>query len=686
VLTYPEMFVNPLKETETNRVGIDYVIKKMTWYWDLSGHLLKEDMLNSESYAGLRSGLKGRVVDLYKVLLSYQMKSACSYYQNRGLVLLCEMIRLDDWDGNLKDVQAAENAVLQDSHVYNAQQIMDHHEQDTKLLHDIHHSLREQTSLQRDIQQEEEDNKCLKDLLLTDPAADMKRIESSKDTLLPDSYVWILSHRDFIEWRDGETTRLLRIKGGPGKGKTMLLIGVIRELLKSPSNSSLQSFFFCQAKDPNLDNATAVLRGLIYQMLVQQRSLISHIRRKYDKAGPKLFERNAFSSLSGILTDMLRDPRRNCTYLIVDALDECRSGLEQLLKLIVQILSDSSSRVKWLVSSRHRVDIEEGLRLEKGKIELDLEENVQDQVSHAVDEYINHKVLELARLKKYDAKLQADVQSYLQKNSDGTFLWVALVCKQLADKKTLRRKTLSVLKSFSPGLRPFYQRMMEEIHAQTDSEDLELCKQILAACTLAYRPIRLEELISIAGLPDEFSDDQESLRELVGLCGSFLIIRKATIYIVHQSAQDYLVEQASTEIFPNGRTEEQQRIVSRSIEAMDKALQRDVYGLRHPGCSIDKVEHPDPDPLAPIRYACVYWIDHLCEIKSSHDEVGLYDNGTIDVFLRKHFLHWLEALSLIKGISDGVLAIAKLIGLLTVSYYLTKVEYLRILIDLEIFV
>jgi hypothetical protein len=70
-------------------------------------------------------------------------------------------------------------------------------------------------------------------------------------------------------------------------------------------------------------------------------------------------------------------PHRNCTYLIVDALDECRSGLEQLFELIVQILSNSSSKVKWLVSSRHRIDIEEGLRLEKGKIELDLEENVQ---------------------------------------------------------------------------------------------------------------------------------------------------------------------------------------------------------------------------------------------------------------------------------------------------------------------
>src|SRR5436190_9950602 len=81
----------------------------------------------------------------------------------------------------------------------------------------------------------------------------------------------------------------------------------------------------------------------------------------------------------------------------------------------------------------------------------------------------------------------------------------------------------------------------------------------------------------------------------------------------YRSCTDYLL----AEMFLDGRTEEQQRIVSRLIEAMDKALQRDVYGLRHPGCSIDKVEQPNLDPLAPIRYACVYWVDHLCEISAA---------------------------------------------------------------------
>jgi hypothetical protein len=123
-------------------------------------------------------------------------------------------------------------------------------------------------------------------------------------------------------------------------------------------------------------------------------------------------------------------------------------------------------------------------------------------------------------------------------------------------------------------------------------------------------------------------------------------------------------------------------MVSRSLDTMSTTLQRDIYKLKHPGFSIEEIKSPDLDPLAPIRYACVYWVDHLCETESSHDGVGFYEEK-IDKFWRKHFLHWLEALSLIRSISDGVFAIAKLAGSLKVSYYLNKVEYLLILIDPE---
>jgi len=200
---------------------------------------------------------------------------------------------------------------------------------------------------------------------------------------------------------------------------------------------------------------------------------------------------------------------------------------------------------------------------------------------------------------------------------------------------------------------------------------LSCASKILASITLAYRPIHLEELVPIAGLPEEVSSDEGSIKGIVELCGSFLVIRDGIIYFVHQSTKNYFdTPRVKSKIALGGPAEGHCTIVSRSLEAMNNKLQRDIYKLQHLGSPIADVKAPDLDPLASIRYACVYWIDHLCEIESGHDGVGLCDNGMIDVFLKEHFLHWLEALSLMRNLSDSVFAIAKLIGLLTVSHYL----------------
>jgi DNA replication protein DnaC len=73
----------------------------------------------------------------------------------------------------------------------------------------------------------------------TDPRDDKERIEQSKGGLLKDSYKWILDHPDFQQWRDGERSRLLWINGDAGKGKTMLLIGIVKELSQQSEESTL---------------------------------------------------------------------------------------------------------------------------------------------------------------------------------------------------------------------------------------------------------------------------------------------------------------------------------------------------------------------------------------------------------------------------------------------------------------
>ncbi|EXL90224.1 hypothetical protein FOIG_16512 [Fusarium odoratissimum NRRL 54006] len=452
-------------------------------------------------------------------------------------------------------------------------------------------------------------DRCITDLRLTDPRDDKERIQDTKGGLLRDSYSWVLNHDNFQRWRDDPQSLLLWIKGDPGKGKTMLLCGIIDELKKERDNCL--SYFFCQATEEKLSNATAVLRGLIYLLVVQQPSLIWHVREKHDHAGRSLFEdSNAWYALRGILIAILKDPALKGTVIIIDALDECVTGLPELLKFIIE-QSSLTSRVKWIVSSRNWQDIEEKLGRTKQKVRLQLELN-QDSISKAVDIYIGCKVKELADLKNYDKETRDAVQRHLVGNADGTFLWVALVCKDLADSKAARKRhTLSKLKSFPPGLDPLYARMIEQISI---SDDTDICKEILAIASVVYRPITLEELKVLVELLEE--DDYNDLPQIIKACGSFLTLREGVIYFVHQSAKDFLINKASDQILPSGTAHQHYALFSRSLGALSKTL-RQVNDI-------------------------------------------LRDNGNVHGFIQEKYLYWLECLGLLRSMSEGVKAVHKL--------------------------
>lgn len=430
----------------------------------------------------------------------------------------------------------------------------------------------------------------------------------------------------------------------------MLLCGIIDELEKEPG--TCLSYFFCQATEARLSNATAVLRGLIYLIVDQQPSLISHVRKKHDHAGKQLFEDgNAWEALSKILAAMLDDPSLDGAILIVDALDECKTNRYQLLDLIAK-----PSRVKWIVSSRNWQNIEEKLNNAKQKVRLHLELN-KDSISKAVNTYIGHKVDQLAFDKKYDKETTDTVKTHLTSNADGTFLWVALVCQELADPKIRRRHTLSKLRLFSPGLDSLYSRMIEHIG---DSEDASLCKEVLAIASVVYRPITLDELkVLVESLEDL---DRDDLEEITRSCGSFLTLLEGVIYFVHQSAKDFLLNKASDQILPSGIEHQHHALFSRSLGVLSETLRRDMYSLDAPEFPIDQVSPPDLDPLASIGYSCVFWVDHLddSEPRVKMSDKDLQDAGIVHNFLRNKYLYWLESLSLLRSMSEGVMAVQKL--------------------------
>ncbi|KAJ5408693.1 hypothetical protein N7509_002576 [Penicillium cosmopolitanum] len=392
------------------------------------------------------------------------------------------------------------------------------------------------------------DTLCLRYLCTTNPRDGKKRIEETKGGLLKDSYRWIVDNEDYQSWHADTSVNLLWIKGDPGKGKTMLTCGIIDELERDIGDKANISFFFCQATDERINSAISVLRAFIYLITEKQPSLLSHVRKRYDQAGKQLFENmntwQIWQSLTGILSDILVDPSLRRTYFLIDALDEYLTDMPKLLNFISGLSLPGSLAINWIVSGRNLPIIDEHLNCANEKIGLSLELN-EKSVSEALAFYIDEKIQQLARKEMYSSDTREAVYQHLRANAHGTYLWVALVYEKL--QKARSWKTLKLLTSFPPGLEPLYKQMLDRVQA---SEDADIFSEVLATVFTVYRPIGLEELFTLVDLPHDVNVG--CLPELIKSCGSFLTLHGDRIFFVHQSAKDFLVDRASSLIFPSG--------------------------------------------------------------------------------------------------------------------------------------
>jgi len=219
-----------------------------------------------------------------------------------------------------------------------------------------------------------------------------------------------------------------------------------------------------------------------------------------------------------------------------------------------------------------------------------------------------------------------------------------------------------VLETFPEGLEPLYSRMMDQLQNNKRKKAVQFCLKILCIVTLAFRPLQLNEIGVIAGLEDLYSDVQ-ALQDLLNSCGSFLTLREEVVYFVHQSAKDYFTIGKGLGIFLSNLTEAHAEIAYRLLQLLDMTLRRDICNLQKPGALLNESKSSvNQEPLTYIRYACCYWVQHLQE-----GETRSQDNDYVHKFLQKHFLHWLEALSLMGNLSNGAVLVKALEAMVTVS-------------------
>ncbi|KAI1737775.1 WD40-repeat-containing domain protein [Xylaria scruposa] len=659
-----EILRNPDQEMNSNLEGIAYVISRMDWYCALTELLLnKSNFVDGNNFQAVLSQLKKMIIELYKALLSYQMKSIVSYYRKQSVRFFRDMGKLDDWKGNIQHVKDVETAVREFMDQYYQEQtkadlnkLSENAYTLTVQLGNIQKDIRSFIMEQKAASREKDDSECRRELRVVDPQDDMTRIENNKDPLLDDAYKWIFEtpeYKKFINWENGgpdsPQRQVLWLKGHAGTGKTMLMIGLIRELSNHPvALAPGISFFFCQGTNSEFRTATAVLRSLIWLLLLQQPHLISHLLPKYKISGPSLFtDLNSFVALSEVFKNMLKDDQLSPVYLAVDALDECSEGRADLITLILTTLT-LSKNVKWLLSSRPEVDVLSEHRTAETLIELDTQ-----RLERPVKAYIEHKLNILKVERRYNDRVLNEISDIVQQKANNTFLWVALAFKALGKRNAAH--AVKIMLEMPPGLSDLYEHMMGRID-KSERSDPSDCKKVLRAVFLVTRPLSISELSTLIGL------ESDIIQDAVEECGSFVTVNDEIVNMIHQSAKDYLKDKYDPKRDPDWVALGHADLIEHSLGAIS-SLEQNIYGL-DPDTNPKNMTPPDRDPLAGLRYSCVFWMEHLAPSKREQPDSFKDLMTIVHEFLKTGFLRWLESLSLLGKVEDGMRALRELVRLI----------------------
>lgn len=394
-------------------------------------------------------------------------------------------------------------------------------------------------------------------IFVTNPEDDADVIRHKAGAPVEGTTSWLFRNPAYTIWMNTDAD-ILWLHGNPGKGKTMLALAAVQELeekieLEGPTSKSVLGYFLCDSKDDRRNTPVSILRGLIHQLLCHHREHCGPLKTEYERQKDQLFNSaNAMSSLWRVFCGILEYPNFHSAYLVVDALDECAPDDVEAFLAMVALQDEVSSKlskqrsksfsgrtckVKWLLTSRNEEHIKNALL---DRADISLEQNLPHVLSD-VRRFNDHKIERLARIKRYPDDLKAAVYRVLLDRSEGTFLWVALVCRELARPRVSRLNTEEVLGKMPTGLAALYDRMFEQLKDEATGLLEDATIRMMQAMVVAFRPLTLPELGIAANLSSAHRGDDTLLAEYVSTCGSFIEMRRNAVHFTHLSARDYLV-------------------------------------------------------------------------------------------------------------------------------------------------
>jgi ankyrin repeat protein len=448
--------------------------------------------------------------------------------------------------------------------------------------------------------QDDKFRKCRNALFLTNPEIDRASLVSLKGERVSGTCEWIKGNDKYDSWRTGDKN-FLWISGGPGKGKTLLSIFLTQELEKKEQTV----YYFCASNDQNRNTAKAVLRGLIWQVTGRCVHSAEHLLEDLDDPTRMQSTLDCIETLWSIFVKIFQDTQLGTTFCVLDGLDELDEDSQAWLitKLVSISHTSGSSQLKLVVISRYVLGLENVVR-----VNLDPDNDVS--VGRDIQLFVTARVDELDRRHGFTSEFRGTIEDTLLKRAEGTFLWVGFAMVELLRKQTLTQIKNS-LSALPKGLPAIYSRMLLQICPEFRAISLLLLHWV----TMAASPLSLTELAAATDTqPLEDIDIEQAISDRVTLCGPLLEIRETKVYLVHQSAKDYLLRQEPhqdpvLEMFRINTGKVHLQMVLRCLTFLEKSDLQD-QPISESELSKPGFEDFDPKSSPLLNYAIYNWPHH----------------------------------------------------------------------------
>jgi hypothetical protein len=456
----------------------------------------------------------------------------------------------------------------------------------------------------------------------------------------------------------------------------------------------LGASFFYKRGEGDRGHAELFFATIAAQLVQKLPALAPHVQNAIEadpaisrKSMKQQFETLVLQPLGKIRTD----PQKSSTIVIVvDALDEC--DREEDIRIIIHLLSKvkhlTSVHLKFFVTSRPELPIRLGFEDIRGRYKgVVLHEIPKPIVEHDISAFLEY---ELARIRDdYNKSVKSNRQlpagwpgqsnvQILVGMAIPLFIFATTICRFINDRKcgqpkeqlakVLKYQTKSQASKLDATYLPVLNQLVVGLTASERQYLIEGFREVVGSIVILASPLSAISLDLLLGIPEGTVDSRTDLLHSVLNIPSNPDI---PVRLLHLSFRDFLLDTEKRETNPFWVDEKDvhQKLATRCIYHLstDEYLKEYICGLRTPErlqAEVDK-QTIDTRLLPDIQYACQYWVYHLKEGGGI-----ICDDDQVYTFLKCHFLHWLEALSLIRRLSESISMIEDLLAMLDVGHSL----------------